>query len=64
MKSETDHITTNQLAPTLGVKPNTIIRSLCVNGHYLGMKPRKLPNGRLLWSVADRDRLLHGEEMA
>jgi hypothetical protein len=26
---------------------------LCVNGHYLDIVPKKLPNGRLLWPEAE-----------
>lgn len=40
---------TNEFAEALRIKPETIRRSLCVNGHYLGVKPVKLPNNRLLW---------------
>jgi hypothetical protein len=42
-------LTTNKLADKLGVKPDTLRRSLCQKGHYLGIKPVKLPNRRLLW---------------
>jgi predicted DNA-binding transcriptional regulator AlpA len=42
-------LTTNKLAEKLGVKPDTLRRALCTNGHYLGIKPVKLPNRRLLW---------------
>ncbi|TKB07508.1 monooxygenase [Desulforhopalus sp. IMCC35007] len=45
-------ITTSDLAAYLGCQPTTIRRGLCVNGHYLGLVPTKLPNGRLLWSEA------------
>jgi hypothetical protein len=44
-----EHLSTNELAQYCRVKPDTIRRSLCVNGHYLGMVPQKPPNGRLLW---------------
>jgi hypothetical protein len=45
-------IRTNDLALYLGVRPGTIRRSLCVNGHYAGLVPTKLNNGRLMWTVA------------
>lgn len=57
-----DYLTTNEIAPFLGVKPSTLIRGLCVNGSYLGIRPRKLPNGRLLWPKTGLDRILYGEE--
>jgi len=41
---------TNECAGVLNVKPGTMRRSYCVNGHYLGLKPKKLPNGHLRWS--------------
>lgn len=43
------YIPTNIFADRFGVKGDTLRRNLCVNGHFLGLKPVKLPNGRLLW---------------
>lgn len=43
------YIPTNHFAARFGVQPDTVRRNLCVNGHFLGIKPVKLPNGRLLW---------------
>jgi hypothetical protein len=60
--SENEYIPTNEIASSLGVKPATMIRSLCMNGHYLGMRPVKLPNKRLLWPRSDRDSLLTKSE--
>jgi|GEM_PF-6996400 len=40
---------TSELARRFGVKPDTIRRNLCVKGHFMGLKPLKLPNQRLLW---------------
>lgn len=49
-----DHFTTNAFANEVSVKPETIRRCLCVDGHYLGVRPAvKLPNGRLLWPAAE-----------
>lgn len=42
-------LTTEDLAIELCVKPQTIRASLCRSGHYMGMRPLKLPNRRLLW---------------
>ena len=33
----------------LRIKPASIRRAHCVKGGYLGITPRKLPNGRLIW---------------
>jgi hypothetical protein len=46
------HLQTNDLARYLCVRPGTIRRALCKNGHYSGIVPIKLNNGRLLWPVA------------
>lgn len=42
-------ISTEELAALLRLKPATLRSALCLNGHYFGLRPRKLPNGRLLW---------------
>ena len=44
-----ESINTKEYAGLTRVDSQTIRRSYCVNGHYLGIKPFKLPNGRLLW---------------
>lgn len=53
-------LSTEELAAGVRVKPQTIRAALCRNGHYLGLRPCKLPNGRLLWDAAEVDRLLAG----
>ena len=40
---------TSELARRFGVKSDTIRRNLCVRGHYLGLQPIKMSNGRNLW---------------
>jgi len=52
---------TLEAAERLRIKPQTIRRALCLSGHYLGLKPTKLPNGRLLWDASAIDALLNGE---
>lgn len=54
-------ISTEQLAEKLCVKPNTIRTNLCLKGHVYGLKPTKLPNGRLLWSADAVHALLNSE---
>ena len=51
---------TAEAADLLRIRPQTLRRALCLQGHYFGMRPVKLPNGRLLWDAADLDRLLDG----
>lgn len=42
-------LNTKQLAQALGVQSESIRVRLCKTGHYYGLTPTKLPNGRLLW---------------
>lgn len=44
-----DYITTEQAAEFLGIAPATLRTSLCRNGAYFGIKPRKMPNRLLRW---------------
>ena len=45
-------LSTEELARLFGVQAATIRRAHCMNGHYLGLRPTKLNNGRLRWTVA------------
>lgn len=42
-------IQTKELADRFGYQPATIRRHLCTKGHFFGLQPLKLPNGRSLW---------------
>lgn len=55
-------ITTEEMASRLRIVPQTARAGLCRNGHYMGLVPRKMPNGKLLWDAAEVERLLSGEE--
>lgn len=55
------HMTTAEFAAALGVQGNTVRRGLCVRGEYMGIRPIKLPNQRLLWPAEAVDRLLNPE---
>ena len=61
MQTVREFLTTNQLARALGVQGATVRRGLCVDGHYMGLRPVKLPNKRLIWPV-DAVLTLRGEE--
>ena len=52
---------TKEMAAPFGVKEQTPRASYCRFGHWMGMRPVKLPNGRLLWDLDERDQLLSGE---
>ena len=54
-------LSTEELADVLRVMPQTIRAALCRKGHYLGLIPLKLPNGKLLWDASDVNCLLSGE---
>lgn len=54
-------VTTEEAAATLRVASQTPRASLCRLGHWMGMRPVKLPNGRLLWDAAEVERLASGE---
>ncbi len=60
----TRHYSTNEFADRLRIKPATIRRNFCVKGHYLGLRPVKLPNHRLVWPAAHVEAILAGKEVA
>lgn len=51
--------TTEEAASKLRNRAATWRRNLCVNGHFMGIRPlAKLPNGRLLWPADQIDALI------
>lgn len=57
----TRKLSTEEFAAALRLRPQTIRAGLCNNGHVMGIKPVKLPNGRLLWDAAQIEALVSGE---
>lgn len=53
-------LTTNQLADGLSLRPQTIRKRYSQTGAYFGVKPTKLPNGRLYWPIDAIAQLLTG----
>lgn len=51
-------LSTDEFAEWLHVKSQTIRAGLCRDGHYLGLRPVKLPNRRLLWDSSEVRELL------
>jgi len=51
-------LTTEALADGLGIKPQTLRAAICRHQHYYGIRPAKLPNGRLLWPADAIARLM------
>lgn len=54
-------LSTEEAAAKLRAASQTPRASLCRLGHWMGMRPVKLPNGRLLWDAAEVERLASGE---
>ena len=52
---------TEQFASLYGVKSDTVRRNLCLKGHFLGIKPLKLGNRRLLWPNISPEQLVREE---
>lgn len=50
--------TTDEAAKVLRQKPATLRASLCRRGHWLGIRPIKLPNNQLRWPADKVDRLI------
>jgi hypothetical protein len=50
-------LSTAQLAALAMVKPQSITAALCTKGSYHGVRPRKLPSGRLVWPEDSQERL-------
>lgn len=53
-------IQTAAFAQRLGYKSASIRTAVWRNGHFNGIKPIKLPNGRLLWPADSVERLTSG----
>lgn len=50
-------LSTDELAAAIRGKPESIRVRLCREGSYYGIRPTKLPNGRLLWPADTLERL-------
>lgn len=51
---------TEEFASAINRKPASVRVRLCQTGSYFGIKPRKLPNGRLLWPLDGPQRFVEG----
>ena len=61
MKTNDCKLSTEEFAELMKVKPATIRRGYWDKGHYLNIKPLKLPNRLLYWPEADVLDLLGSE---
>ena len=50
-------LTTSALAAQLHLRPQTLRAALCRVGHYYGVRPARLANGRLIWPDDALERL-------
>lgn len=60
-KATQQNFTTEELAELLRGKPSAIRTRLCKTGSFHGIKPLKLPSGRLLWPAEGVNALLNGK---
>ncbi len=54
---------THEAAGILRYQPQTLRRDLCFKGNFKGIRPLKLPGGRLLWPADEIDALANGEAL-
>jgi len=50
------NVSTEEYAKLHLVKPQTLLHNHCKKGHYFGVVPTKLPNGRLLWPLESENK--------
>ena len=60
MNNALDFFSTDELAAMGKVRPATLIASLSAKGHWLGLRPVRLPNRRLMWPADEARQVLHG----
>ncbi len=55
-------MTTNELAAKIGLRSTSIHHRFCTTGSYFGIRPTKMPNGRLFWPDDTFERLASRQE--
>lgn len=58
--SPTPKLSTIELAQEIKILAQSIRKRYCETGSYYGLRPTKLPNGRLLWPADSAAHLLEG----
>lgn len=53
-------LTTEELAESLTLRPQSIRKRYSQTGAYFCLRPVKLPNGRLMWPADSIERLTNG----
>ena len=54
------YVSTEEAARILRLESSTLRHALCLRGSYFGAKPKKLPNGRLLWAREEIEKIIEG----
>lgn len=57
-------LSTEEVAALAKLRPQSIRASLCRFGHWMGIRPVKLANRRLIWDTQAVSRVLSGEVSA
>ena len=57
---EQRNYSSTRAATVLGMRATSLSTALYRNGHYCGIRPARLPNGRLLWPADEIDALASG----
>jgi hypothetical protein len=57
---EPRNYSSTRAATVLGIRAPSLSTALYRNGHYCGIRPARLPNGRLLWPADQIDQLASG----
>lgn len=55
-------LSTDELANMLNLQPGSLRVRLCKTGSYFGIRPVKLPNGRLQWPADAVQQLTGGQK--
>jgi hypothetical protein len=53
-------LTTEELATKLAMSPQSLRKRFSQTGEYFGVRPIKMPNGRLFWPVDAVEQLSNG----
>lgn len=58
-----NHLSTEEAAASLKVKPQTLRAAVCRAGHYCGVRPVKGQNRYLFWPADQVNRLVSGQPL-
>lgn len=54
---QVSHVGTEVFAEIVLVEPKTVLKSHSIHGHYVGIRPVRLPNRKLAWPIAEIEKL-------